>query len=264
VLEIGSGILGDRYTLKRRVLTYHEGGPVVWEATDTIENPLLVKTWAYSGDQPDDLYRAQWDLELRNLFRISSSPGAEMRLVVLRDAGIDRNAKCLAMVLASPGLVPLDALLIERALTSWLRELANPSTRVTVWRSLRNLALGLTQLHEQHMLHRDISTRAVFLDPLLGPESMRLGGFELTVRVGSFRETDVGARYVLAPEFYANSLATHTFESDWYQFGVLVATVLVGSGTTLEAPPPARHAETLRRVQADVKLQELERDLLLL
>ena len=93
---------------------------------------------------------------------------------------------------------------------------------------------------------------------------MRLGGFELTVRVGSFRETDVGARYVLAPEFYANSLATHTFESDWYQFGVLVATVLVGSGTTLEAPPPARHAETLRRVQADVKLQELERDLLLL
>ena len=43
-----------------------------------------------------------------------------------------------------------------------------------------------------------------------------------------------------------------------------MATVLVGIGTTTEASPQARLAETLRRVQADMKLQELERDLLLL
>jgi serine/threonine protein kinase/KaiC/GvpD/RAD55 family RecA-like ATPase len=263
VPEIGSGILGGRYTLKRRILAYPGNGPEVWEATDSLENPLLVKTWRFSGDQPDDLYRAQWDLELRNLFRISSSPGAELRLVVLKDAGIDRDAKCLTMVLASPGLVTLEALLQERVKTQWLRELADPATRLPVWRALRNLALGLTKLHEQHMLHRDISPRAVFVDPRLGPESMRLGGFELTVRVGSFRPEDAAARY-LAPEFYSNSLATHTFESDWYQFGSLVATVLVGGASPAEANPQGRHSEILRRVQDDKKLQELERDLLLL
>ena len=142
------------------------------------------------------------------------------------------------MALASPGLVLLETLLAERARTPWLREIANISTRVTIWRSLRNLALGLTQLHEQHMLHRDISPRAVFVDAALGPESMRLGGFELTVRVGSFRDADGSARYVEPPEFHASALATHTFESDWYQFGSLIATVLVGSAAPADGESP--------------------------
>ena len=69
MLDIGNSIHEDRYTLKRRVLSYPKGGPEVWEAVDSIENPLLIKTWSYQGDTPDDFYRAQWDLELRNLFR---------------------------------------------------------------------------------------------------------------------------------------------------------------------------------------------------
>jgi len=264
VPEIGDGILGGRYTLRRRVLAYPGNDPELWEATDSLENPLLVKIWRFSGSQPDDLYRAQWDLELRNLFRISSSPGAELCLVVLKDAGIDKNAKCLVMVLASPGLTPLEMVLQERAKTPWLFDLVNSATRLNVWRALRNLALGLTKLHEQHMLHRDISPRAIFVDSRLGPESMRLGGFELTVRVGSFRASDATARYGLAPELFSPSLTTHTFESDWYQFGVVVATVLVGNVTPSDASPQNKHSEILRRVREDKKLQELERDLLLL
>jgi hypothetical protein len=92
---------------------------------------------------------------------------------------------------------------------------------------------------------------------------MRLGGFELTVRVGSFRD-DSSVGYAQAPEFFETPTATHTFESDWYQFGILMALVLVGGAPAGSHSLQERHQEVIRRIQSDSKLQELERDLLLL
>ncbi len=260
-MQHGQPILGGRYILRRSVLTNSRNEPEVWEAVDSLDNPCLVKAWRYSGDQPDDVYRAQWDRELRTLFRISSSPGSEAHLVVLRDAGIDRENKQLIMVLASPGFSTLDSLLAERAKTVWLRDLANHVTRLAVWRAVRSLALGLQQLHEQHMLHRDISARAVFVQPQLGPESLRLGGFELTVRVGSNRETRTADTLVSPPELQTEEIATHTFESDWYLFGALLVTLFVGHGTVHETS--SKHNALVDRIQSDLKLHEMERDFIL-
>jgi len=106
-------ILRGRYTLKKKVATARDHE--VWLAVDQNENDLLVKAWPYSGDRPDDVLRALWDAELRNLFRLSSSPEAEARLVVLRDASIDTAIKHLVLVTHAPGYATLEELLQNRA-----------------------------------------------------------------------------------------------------------------------------------------------------
>ena len=56
---------------------------------------------------------------------------------------------------------------------------------------------------------------------------MRLGGFDWTVKVGQ-GAARAAAGIATAPEASPQSKHAHTFESDWYQFGRLLAQLFVG------------------------------------
>lgn len=248
-------ILHGRYTLKKKVhaASDHE----VWLAVDLNENDLLVKAWPYKGHRPDDVLRALWDAELRNLFRLSSSPEAEARLVVLRDARIDAVTKHLVLVMHAPGYTTLEQLLQNRAGYDWLRELNKGDVRAQLWRGLRRVALGLSYLHEQQMLHRAVSAAAVFVNPNNGPETMRLGGFEFTVRVGGPRFG--GQEPTLVPPELAKQkrVGVASFESDWFSLGALAARLLAKAEA--RAGDPEAYKTVLEKVNSDTALYDLER-----
>jgi len=155
-----------------------------WIGIDEDDNKFLVKVWPFEGERPDDLQRALWDAELRTLYRVGSSPGAENCILVIRDAGVDRDSRCFAMVLQAPGYEPLSGALGQRAATPWLQS-REPQSRFALWTGLANLAEGVALLHEQHIIHRDISAETVYYASGFGPSSFRLGGFEWSVRLGA-------------------------------------------------------------------------------
>jgi len=255
----GDRLLKGRYALSR--LVSRRGHSELWLALDQDGGQTLLKAWPYQGEKPNDVVRALWDRELRNLFRLSSSPEAESRLLVLRDAGVDAENRCFVMLLAAPGYETLRQVLDDRSRYEWLRDLRTPEARLPLWRAMRDLALGLTQLHDQQMLHRSLSSDSVFLDAAVGPESMRLGGFEWTVRVGQPTVAPATADAPSAPELTTTPTLAQTFESDWYQFGVLLAQVFSGVGQDV-VTTPARQGEIVARVRDAQKITGVERDLL--
>lgn len=93
-------VLRNRYTLLRSISKRQQQES--WLAMDQDGGHVLLKAWPFEGNQPNDVVRALWDRELRNLFRLSSSPGAESNLVLLRDAAIDQENRCFVMVLGAP------------------------------------------------------------------------------------------------------------------------------------------------------------------
>jgi hypothetical protein len=143
-------LLNERYTLTKKLSGFASAES--WLATDREGGRVLVKLWPYEGERPNEVIRALWDRELRNLFRLSSSPDADSKLVVLHDAGVDKSSRRFVMVLSAPGFEPLSAILESRNRYDWLRDMRQAELRVALWRALRELAQGLGQLHQQQML----------------------------------------------------------------------------------------------------------------
>ena len=83
-LDEGTALLRGRYELGRRRSA--AGDAEAWTAYDEDGVPYLARTWAYDGDEPDPFQRALWDAELRTLYKVGSSPGADDTLAVLKDA----------------------------------------------------------------------------------------------------------------------------------------------------------------------------------
>lgn len=252
MLNEGEVILHDRYTLVEKLSD--NGGFCAWKARDVYGGPILIKAWPFQGDRPDEVQRALWDVELRHLFRLAGLPEAEDHLVVLKDAGVDKKAGYFVMALMAPGLSPLEALVLERTRCLWLRDLQRPAARAELWRGIKGLALGLIQVHSQHMLHRAISAESVLVEPTQGPSTMRLGGFEWTVRLGS----DFSAP-LLPPD---EGAGVSSFESDWFLFGALAARLIAAAEPPVRGDPTEKHEDVLRQVREHGTLLDSERDLL--
>jgi hypothetical protein len=246
LLQPNATLFRERYTLARLIERRDEHE--LWEAHDTFGGPILIKAWPFGRDRPSDEERALWNAELRHLFRLASLPESDEHLVVLRDAGIDWEHECFAMALLAPGLSPLENLLSARAKHDWLKNLKDRSVRAELWRGVRRLGLGIIQLHEQQMFHRAISASSVLVDPDRGPSTLRLGGFEWTVRLGE--------DLVLGGPSVQGSAGTYSFESDWFLFGLLIGRLVAAT----------RQDWSLQRVVAAIREQEHligdERDLM--
>jgi hypothetical protein len=182
MLTPGVRLLRSRYKILAGPIL-DEGISQAWRGLSEDDNRFLIKVWPFDGERPDDLQRALWDAELRTLYRVGSSPGADDSILVIRDAGVDKDSRCFAMVLEAPGYESLAFALKERAKTPWLQT-REPQTRRGLWSGLSNLAEGIVLLHEQHILHRDVRAETVYFSSDLGPTSFRLGGFEWSVRLG--------------------------------------------------------------------------------
>ncbi len=94
----GDSLLQGRYQLFDDTLPAHPAGDA-FVGIDEDNTKHLVKVWPFPANGPDDVQRALWDSELRTLYRVCSSPGAEQTLLVLRDAGVDLEAGCFVMVI---------------------------------------------------------------------------------------------------------------------------------------------------------------------
>lgn len=179
-------VLNGRYFLVRQL--GEESGCETWLGRDQDKEYRLVKLWRYRGDQPNETVRALWNGELRLLYRLSSSRAAEESILTLEHASIDRSQQCFVMVMKSEGggFHRLSDALGDRQGHEWLTlgSFKQAEARARLWKSLARLAKGLEALHRQHIMHRNLSAECIFFDRTGGPETLRLGGFEWSLRLG--------------------------------------------------------------------------------
>jgi hypothetical protein len=78
------------------------------------------------------------------------------------------------------------------------------------------LADGIALLHGQNILHRNIDARQVYFNPDDGIRSLRLGGFEWSLRVGVPATEPAPANWSTPPEFFTDKSFGYRPETDWY------------------------------------------------
>jgi serine/threonine protein kinase len=262
MINPGVRVLRSRYQLISGPVVRDEAGQG-WLAVDDDDSRFLVKLWPFQGERPDDLQRALWDAELRTLYRVGSSPGAEDAILVLRDAGVDRDAHCFVMVLEAPGYESLSAALSQRAEVAWLSP-RDAQARHMLWTGLQRLASGIRLLHEQYILHRDVRAETVFFNSQLGATSLRLGGFEWSVRLATPDTKAPPPGWSSPPEFFGAAAFGYRPETDWYGFGMLAIRALLNVESYATNEPVERHRRVLTELErSGGRLSDLERAFLL-
>jgi serine/threonine protein kinase len=259
-VNVSEQLLRSRYRLVRGPIN-HDQVSETWIGHDEEDSPYLLKVWPYEGERPDDLQRALWDSELRNIYRLGSSPGADEAMLVVKDAGVDKDQHCFVMVLSAPGYESLSSNLRNRRQCAWLAS-SDPPSRAELWQGLRRVADGLILLHEQLVIHRDVRPETVFLDSSIGPPSMRLGGFEWSVRLGTPANASPPSGWSSPPEFSSNAFFGYRPETDWFAFGMLAARCFHNLEMFGNHSPVERHVKVSAEIERDSKLTELERSFL--
>ena len=165
-LHQSTWVLDGRYSLLNQLVSRAESASSErWIAEGRDEESYLVKIWPFAGNEIDDLQRALWDAELRTMYRIGSSPGAEQSMLVIREAGVDRLNKCFVMVMhthGASGLSLLGDIIRHRREYAWL-DMNSVENRRNLWAGLARLAAALTLLHSQAVLHRNVDLDNVFI-----------------------------------------------------------------------------------------------------
>lgn len=259
-------LLNGRYTLVRGPVTKDRLSET-WIARDAFYDFCLVRVWPFTLSENSAYQRALWDGELRTLYRLSSSPAAEDSLLLMKDAGIDQEE--LVFVMALQGSSMQDYLSLETALAGrgaypWLRT-RDPKARKEIWKAFKTLAQGVALLHRQRVIHRNLNASAVFLDPNIGAPSMRLGGFEWSIRLGVPARTAPPNLWSLSKESFGPEGPRFGPENDWFGFGMLLSRVLLNLEPLIQAEPATRQELALARIEkANRKdLSELEQTVLL-
>jgi serine/threonine protein kinase len=234
-----------------------------WVAFDDDSRFILLKLWPFEGTDPDPLQRALWDSELRTLYRVGSSPGADNTLVVIRDARVDRELGAFVMALKGRGYDSLSEALRVRSQLPWFstKDLSN---RRLMWEGILRLARGLNLLHEQRVIHRNIAAENVFLSIDEGPETFRLGGFEWSIRLGVPAKKKPPENWSAPPEFFDQRAVAYSPETDWFSFGMLLARCLLKVEPHAQKSPHSRFTSVLEELdRATAKeLSDLEKLLL--
>lgn len=129
---------------------------------------------------------------------------------------------------------------------------------------LERIGAGLALLHEQQVLHRDVSPEAVVFDDQVGSDSARLGGFEWSVRLGRPLDADPPTGWSSPPERGEGEQKAWRPDDDWFGFGVLCARLLLELEQHAAHKSALRHQFVLSTVMKSTKsLTESERRLLL-
>ena len=262
MIASGTELLRSKYRVLSGPITTDKAGQA-WLGVDEDDTQYLIKLWPFQGERPDALGRALWDAELRMLYRVGSSPGAEDAILVLRNAGVDLDNHCFVMVLEAAGYDNLSSVITHRASTSWLNT-RDPQVRRALWASILRLASGVRLLHEQHILHRNLGAEAVFFNPQLAADSLRLGGFEWSVRLGTPGTNAPPPSWSSPPEFFGGAAFGYRPETDWFGFGMLAVRLLINVEPYAKDEPLTRHEQVLLRLgRSGGTLSDLERAFLL-
>src|SRR5579871_1479254 len=266
-MDSGTKVLNSRYELVWRIAA--DDVSESWIGVDEYQSEYLVKLWPFEGASPGLFQRALWDAELRIMYRVGSSPGADGCILIIHDAGVDREQQCFAMVLEAQasGYETLAVALANRSAYPWLRNRdvhRDMESRHELWLGLQRLANGLHILHEQNVLHRNVRPEAVFLKPERGTASFRLGGFEWSLRLGvpALKSLPQEMHWTSPPEFFSDRPAYRP-ETDWYAFGVLATRCLLDVESYGILEPIDRHQRIAAALShASNSLSDLEQEFL--
>ena len=216
-------VLNGRYTLTECVVDMPQIQPsALWEAADNDGNTYTLKITPYTGTKPPPEIRRLWDNDLRVMYRLSSSAGADRQLVVMKDAGIDADTRVMVLVYEGWKRITFAQILKNREATDWLsfKSLKERHSRRELWRALMRLAKGLKSLHDQNLIHRNVTPEAIWGHQGGGSESLRLSGFDWSARIGHVANIHDRSSWATPPELQQ---VGYSFASDWYGFGTTVA-----------------------------------------
>lgn len=144
-------------------------------------------------------------------------------------------------------MVPLAEALSRRARYPWLSN-SDATARRELWCALERIAIGLDLLHERQVLHRDVGVGALFFADEEGSESLRLGGFEWSVRLGRPLGDDPPEGWSTPPERMTQASAVWRPDDDWFGFGMLCARLLLDVERFSGNPLIVRHNRVLDAV----------------
>ena len=261
-------LLLGRYSPQTKISDNENGESwIVYDQTYAFER--LARVWPFRTANENPVLRALWLYQLRILYRISSSPNAEESLVRLRDAGIDQEIPAFVMILEAKGYDSLKTCLANRPSYDWL-DCRKPGNRRRIWAAVRRLSEGINLLHAQRIFHRNIDPDAVVIDSYDGPGSMRLGGFEWSVRLGTLPPAPAPTMWAMPPELTGSaSDGAYSPETDWFLFGALIFRLFTNypAEDTLENAERGaairqelKHASNLTGIERDLILSLLEKD----
>lgn len=218
---------------------------------DTAE-PVIVKSWPRRQGLDDRELEEVWRHELRQLHRLISYPGAAERLAILREsAEVD---EAFHLLLANDHRLPLQLRLDDPKPGDWLRSPRTPRGRFRLWAEIARLAEGLSILHSQGMLHRNIDTWSVLTSVAEEPDFL-LTGFEWSMRLTN--ASNAGARRRTGTS--SQMTTRYSFYEDWRALGVLACRLLNFPSRARSGAPYVPDVES----EADFLLAA-ERDLLIL
>lgn len=249
----GKLLLRDQYKLIKQLDSNSELGSQSWiaEHMESAQD-FIVKIWSFTSEQ-NGLQRALWDAELRKLYRISSSPGAEESILVIRDAGLDSDNSCYVMAMTSGGAFGFDALseaLLHRSSGNypWL-DVSDQKQRLLLWQGLSRIAQGINLLHIQGTLHRNINSENIYFHPDSGPDSFRLSGFEWSIRVGEKQLNVPPMGWSIPPEGENSGSFGYQPSTDWYGFGMLAARCMLNIEKSAQDRPRTRNKIVIEQIK---------------
>ncbi|WJS86398.1 ATP-binding protein [Paracoccus sp. TOH] len=171
----------------------------------------LLRTWRKTGTDIDDELRSLWRYEMRQVRRLMRYRDASELIVdVLEELEDDEE---FALVLAARG-EPISAGARRRR----SRESPIGRKRILVWRNITRLVRALGILHDQAIVHGDLSQDCIFSEDGDQPD-FRLGGFEWSVRLDAGDQSRA-TRSMHRPD------KTFSFRADWAQLGIIAADLL--------------------------------------
>ncbi|HEP6427407.1 TPA: hypothetical protein VDB83_001690 [Burkholderia cenocepacia] len=178
---------------------------------------IIIKQWVRNSASFDPVIQEIWRQEIRQIHRLMGYPGAKDFIAPLVDSGFDEGG--FYLVLGPGQRLPLPVILDQVARNHWLNQPRLELNRLRIWTNLDRIASGLSLLHVQGLLHRNLDQWAILTSGEEEPD-FQLSGFEWSVRLSS------AARIVpLQDSNMAGDRNTHSFLQDWYAFGVLAATL---------------------------------------
>jgi serine/threonine protein kinase len=99
---------------------------------------------------------------------------------------------------------------------------------------LLQLVEGLKYMHDQHIIHRDLKLRNLFLTEDM---QVKIGDFGLAARVeGTKRRTICGTPNYMSPEIL-NVKEGHSYETDIWSVGIIMYVLIIGR-PPFQAPSP--------------------------
>jgi len=221
-MNVNDTVLNGRYTLTQRSTMPGIQPSELWEAEDTEGEFYTLKITSYDGEKPPPAIRRLWDNDLRVMYRLSSSAGAGGQLVVMKDAGVDVVNRAMILVYEGCQYVTLAQILKDRERTDWFsfKKLKERHDRRALWRALLQLARGLKSLHDQNLIHRNVTPEVIWGRKDEGAESLRLSGFDWSARIGHESNISERSPWTTPPELKE---VGYSFASDWYGFGTTLA-----------------------------------------